>query len=313
MDMPGLGRSFRKLLRVPNDLQLYDAVRAGRVGPDFAITCRGKTDGAGAQAHACITAMAFAKAAGITYLHTPFQKIEHAEGDPALWTTRWESFFNLGNGETIIALDHEAIDLKLFLDQPRLWRREKRIVQAQHFQGVLARYPEFYDAILPRLRQKYHATDKSGFALDRAGEDIVVGVHIRRGDVSGSDPAMADRFTDDARIIATLLDVQNAVKATGRTIRINIYSEGRPEDFARFSDMGCELQIGKDAFATVHNLVESDVLVTAKSAFSFVAGLLSTGVKLYEPFQATSPGDWIVRRADGGFDKETFAARLAGR
>lgn len=306
--MPGLLRLYKKLRRVPNDLQFYDVVKAGRVSPTLAITCRGKRDGGGAQANACISAMAFARATGLTYLHTPFQFIEHAEGDQAAWTQKWEQFFGLATGERVITPTHEAVGVKKFLDQSSLWKREGLVVEAQHFQAICNAHPEMYAAIIPALREKYHAHDKSGIALDKGGEDVTVAVHIRRGDVSVSDAATAGRFTSDERIAHTVREVLAALKAKKKTVRVNIYSEGRTEDFKLFADMGCHLHIGRDVFETVHNLAMSDVLVTAKSAFSFVAGLISTGVKLYEPYQSIAPDDWLKLDADGNFDRQALSA-----
>jgi len=308
--MPGLLRLYKKIRRVPNDLQFYDVVRAGRVSPVLAITCRGKRDGGGAQANACISAIAFAHACGLTYLHTPFQFVEHAEGDQAAWTAKWEEFFGLAAGERVIAPTHDAVGLKKFLDQSGLWKREGIVVEAQHFQSVCNAHPEIYAAIIPSLREKYHAHDKSGIALDKGDEDVTVAVHIRRGDVSVSDAATAGRFTSDERIAHTVREVLAVLAAKGKSARVNVYSEGRAEDFQFFADMGCQLHIGRDVFETVHNLAMSDVLVTAKSAFSFVAGLISTGVKLYEPYQSIAPDDWLTLDADGNFDVRALSARL---
>ncbi|MGV8996598.1 MAG: hypothetical protein ACOH12_06590 [Parvibaculaceae bacterium] len=308
--MPGLLRLYNKLRRVPNDLQFYDVVRAGRVSPTLAITCRGKRDGGGAQANACISAMAFARACGITYLHTPFQFVEHAAGDQAAWTAKWEAFFGLGTGERVITPTHDAVGVKKFLDNASLWKRDGIIVEAQHFQGICNAHPEMYQTIIPSLREKYNAHDKSGITLDKGDEDVTVAVHIRRGDVSVSDAATAGRFTSDERITHTIRDVLAAITAKGKTARVNVYSEGRVEDFKLFADMGCHLHIGRDVFETIHNLAMSDVLVTAKSAFSFVAGLISTGIKLYEPYQSIAPDDWLKLDADGNFDRHAFASLL---
>ncbi|MES1990126.1 MAG: hypothetical protein V4441_04130 [Pseudomonadota bacterium] len=309
--MPGLLRLYKKLRRVPNDLQFYDLVQQGRVSPTLAITCRGKRDGGGAQANACISAMAFARASGIAYLHTPFQFVEHAEGDQAAWTTKWEEFFGLAAGERVITPMQGAVGVKEFLDRAALWKRDGIVVEAQHYQGICNAHPEMYAAILPSLREKYRSHDKSGIALHRGDEDMTVAVHIRRGDVSLRDAATADRFTSDERILKILHRVLAVLAAKGRTVRVNIYSEGRAEDFKLFADLGCHLHVGLDVFETVHNLAMSDVLVTAKSAFSFVAGLISTGVKLYEPYQSIAPDDWLKLDADGNFNHEALSARLS--
>jgi len=309
--MAGLRRLYSKLRRVPNELQLYEAVMAGRVSPDLAITCRGKRDGGGAQANACISAMAFAAATGLRYLHTPFQYVEHAPGDPAEWTRAWEEFFGLGQGETVIGQEHEAVGIKKFLDTSSLWKKSGVTVEAQHFLGICNAHPEFYTAIIPRLWEKYAASDKSGIALDRGDEDLMVAVHIRRGDVSKHDAVTGNRFTDDELLLQKVRDILEVTRDLGLSARVNIYSQGKPEDFAAFAQLGCHLQIDKDAFETVHNLAMSDVLVTAKSAFSFVAGLLSKGVKIYEPFDTVPPGDWMVSEAADPLDKVALRAKIS--
>jgi hypothetical protein len=308
--MAGLKRIYKKLMRVPNDVQLYELVAARRVGSDFAITCRGKTDGAGAQANACITGMAFAQAMGIGYVHTPFQSIQHAVGDKAAWTARWEGFFGLGQGETIVASDHAAYGLKHFLDNSALWKNHGSTVAAAHFEGVCNQHTDFYTAIIPRLREKYAVSDKSGIALDRGDEQVAVAVHIRRGDVSKDDAVTGGRFSDDAHLVQKIREIRQVMDSLGLTARINVYSQGLAEDFADFAELGCHLQINKDAFETFHNLVKSDVLVTAKSAFSFVAGLLSEGVKIYEPFAKQPPADWLVSEIDQPIDKARFAEKI---
>ena len=64
-----------------------------RFGANIAVTCRGKVDGAGAQAMATISAMAMARFARCRYLHSPFTSVAHAEGMPEDWARRWESFW----------------------------------------------------------------------------------------------------------------------------------------------------------------------------------------------------------------------------
>ncbi len=56
---------------------------------------------------------------------------------------------------------------------------------------------------------------------------------------------------------------------------------------------------------TFRDLVEADVLVMAKGAFSYVAGMLSEGIKLFEPNYRALP-NWIVREHDGAFAVAEF-------
>jgi hypothetical protein len=100
------------------------------------------------------------------------------------------------------------------------------------------------------------------------------------------------------------------VRARGETPSIRIFSQGAPEDFKEFAAFGPEFHLDKPAIWTFHQLVEADVLIMARSAFSFVAGILSEGIKLYEPFQERPLPNWIVRDANGRFDDEAFGDQL---
>ena len=121
-------------------------------------------------------------------------------------------------------------------------------------------------------------------------------VHIRRGDVSATRSAKT-HFTPNPPIATTLHRVVALLRARGETPSIRIFSRGAPEDFKEFAAFGPEFHLDKPAIWTFHQLVEADVLIMARSAFSFVAGILSEGIKLYEPFQERPLPNWIVRDA----------------
>src|SRR5262245_5531941 len=72
-------------------------IAEGPLSPEIAVTCRGKRDGAGAQAMAVISALAMARLSGCRYLHSPFTSMAHAEGPREDWAQRWEAFFNFGD------------------------------------------------------------------------------------------------------------------------------------------------------------------------------------------------------------------------
>jgi hypothetical protein len=48
----------------------------------------------------------------------------------------------------------------------------------------------------------------------------------------------------------------------------------------------------------------------SKGAFSYTAGVLNEGIKLYDPQKYRPLQDWIVRAPDGSFDKAQFCERL---
>ena len=60
------------------------------------------------------------------------------------------------------------------------------------------------------------------------------------------------------------------------------------------TDHGVIQAANMDPFTTLRHLTEADLLVTAKSSFSYVAALLNPGLVLYEPFWHGPIPGWIV-------------------
>jgi hypothetical protein len=92
----------------------------------------------------------------------------------------------------------------------------------------------------------------------------------------------------------------------------SLYSEGNVDDFEEFKRLGIDCYINSCPFSTFHSLVSADVLVMAKSSFSHVAGLLSSGVKIYEPFFRQPLKDWIVIGKDGRLSNEVLKGQIQG-
>jgi len=133
------------------------------------ITCRGKTDGCGAQAHAVMSALAFAKAVGVRYLHSPFFRVAHGPKGVD-WALQCESFFGLGNGEKNAGA--ATVPVEMVISKPRPLGRT--VVEAPHYHAFLDRNPDFYRVIAPDLRRKYASSDKSELPLHHAAEGITI-------------------------------------------------------------------------------------------------------------------------------------------
>lgn len=81
--------------------------------------------------------------------------------------------------------------------------------------------------------------------------------------------------------------------------------------FEKFAAQGCHLHLDGDAIEAFHNLVSAAILVQAKRSFSYMAGLISTGVILREHYNLyrAAPG-WIQRGPLGGFDEALLRRAL---
>jgi hypothetical protein len=288
--------------------------------PRLTITCAERTDGAGAQAHTMISAMNFARAFDHEYTHTPFSEIDHADRPMAQWVEAWEKLFNLGEGEQHLDPGHtKAVNYSEF--HPRLYHAVCKILEncrvrpvpgaegsheaEPHFQPFFYHSdlePDSYEALIPDLRRKFQP------GRPRAeNRFITVAVHMRRGDVT---PAHPQRFTPVETVCETTRLVKSLLEDCGQQYRVCLYSQGAVGDFACLEALGAQLCLDVDPVWTMRQLVEADILVMSKSSFSYVAALISDGIKLYEPFWHSPLGSWIARDSAGGFDLPAFECQL---
>ena len=231
--------------------------------------------------HASLSVQAFCRRFGLTYAHTPFTQIEHTSGPQEV--ARWEETFALGTGHPQASeMSLPVVPIKTYARRPGLW-----------FQRVIVALPHAHDYV-DRSKEDYlvYREKKSHTRSDAA---LCIAIHVRRGDVTPTQHA--DRYTPDAKILATLDLVLSHIGE--QKYQVHIYSQGRAEDFVAFSQRGCILHLDEDALADLDGLASANILIIGKSSFSYVAALLSQGLVIYEPFWHKARGDWIsVNQSD---------------
>jgi len=282
------------------------ALRSGALPRTYGILATGKDDGAGSQAQAAMSALCFAEAFGLDYIHRPFATIEHAEGPMGEWVRQWEDYFNLGAGAHAPAQrTAPLVPLEELLKAPGKWP-EDAVVSAPHFLHYCNQDPQAWERALPLLRARFRENKRL-----RPRGTFSIALHMRRGDVSAADKKVARNFTPNAAFLRTLESITDAVSgyASGGT-RIELFSQGDPAIFQDFARFGCELRLDLPALATHRALVDADVLIMSKGAFSYTAGVLNERIVLYDPQKYRPLQSWIVRAPDGSFDTAQFTRRL---
>ena len=267
---------------------------------------RGVHEGPGSQALMAMCAMNFARSNGFTYVHTPFVTVHGADRPTEEWVRMWEDLFNLGAGEVpCTAPRHKVVNYcHILVDIERCFGWEGRT-------NELARN---CIAMIPELRQKYYRGKKP-----RTTREITVAINIRRGEVSASQ--FPHIFTANEVVLQTARNVKTVLDASGAPYRINLYTNGDDSEFEAFSEVGAHIFTNPavDPVWTMQELIEADVLIMGKSSFSFYAGLISDGIKIFDP--PTGPrtwswwdrfpiDDWIPCRPDGSIDAASFAQQL---
>jgi hypothetical protein len=274
------------------------------------ITCSGKNDGAGAQAIAIMSTILFAHDLGLTYVHTPFSKIAHNTDNDSEWECKWENFFNLGKGELCID-DLKESGIKVAdlseLSKIHLYKKNTLYAVSQcHKYANL--FPERYSALSDVFKTKYLNSDKTVYNLNASPLKVNIAVHIRRGDINNSD-SNSIRYTDNICISKIINQIVKILREMGIDTSISIYSQGKESDFGELQDLDVKFYLDQCVFATFHNLVSADVLIMSKSTLSYTAGLLSGGIKIYEPFYHKPLKDWLSIKKLGILE-ETLRAKF---
>lgn len=312
--MPGSKRIFRArglpatALPGPCCAVLFPFLRP----KDSFITCRDRDDGGGAQISARISTMILARLKGLTYAHTPVSNVAHAPaGMPGEeWSRSWEEFFNLGSGEISAAeIESRGYPVVTVPKPHRFFPRSRRLQVVAHCHKVTDHHPEAWASLAPLLREKYALSPKPDLPGYEKGR-LQVAVHLRRGDV-GSSGRFSERYTGDEVVLGRLKRVMDAVGP--ERVIVRLFSQGSPEDFRAFTDLGASLHLDDDVFETFHHFVRSDVLFLAKSTFSYLGGLIGGKLCIYEPFWHPKLPGWLTPdELEGMRLSEAVAGLLSG-
>jgi hypothetical protein len=264
-------------------------------------------------------AINFARACGLTYVHTPFNRILHADRPMQEWLDAWEAHFNFGLGEE--AADLMTLPTGSTTAEIPLLADNREIVNFFYNSGDLLRLfglsdddlTRMFDATIPEFRRKYYSNKSP-----RGNEVLTVCVHVRRGDTL-ADGSRTDRlinrdmWTGTSVIAETVAKVRAVLDAHCIKYKICVFSQRDKDntDLAELDASDTEFFLDADPIWSMREIIEADILIMAKSSFSYVSGLLSDGIKIYEPWLGYPPlSSWVIRDPNGEFDCTAFERQL---
>ena len=271
--------------------KLMRLIQAGRVKCDqLGICSEGKRDGVGAQALAKFSAMCMAEGCGIPYVHRPFLTLAHEELPIDEWISAWENLLGMGSMSSPASQDDFAvIRLEELVSNPELWN-QKVMISSNHFHAFCELAPQFGETVGRKLQKHYH----HGLSANHDPKPVNVCVHVRRGDVRIGDAETQHRYTANHQIIEVIRQINHAVSQTGQEARVRIFSNGEASDFDDFKQLpNVELNLGISAIDTFKELVNADVLVTARSDFSHLAAIYCRGTVICDPRHRTPLPKWL--------------------
>lgn len=271
--------------------KLIKLIESGKIDKtNLSVTSVGKTDGVGAQAMAKFSAMCFARAYDLKYVHAPFGKLAHAEIESTKWTEVWEGLLRMNIEENI--LDRESmhvVGLGEYLEDPKLWKK-KVVIAERHYHAFCELDPACGTAVSKDLQIRFNVEP---LPIVKGGE-FIIGVHVRRGDVSKHDADTKHRFTPNRNTIGILDHVIQVVRKLGYVPRVNVHTNGSTEELADFSIFPeVECHACAPAMETFNSLAKSNILIIAKSDFSMLAGIYCKGIVICDPGYRSPLPEWI--------------------
>lgn len=268
-------------------------IQAKRKVRNCYATFFGGWDGVGAQIHAIISIQIFARKYGLTYVHTPLKDVEHYKGDRSLWSDKWEKFFSLGANELTPSDVSHLYSREKYLKFPFLiFKKENTLYRFSNCHTYTELVIEEYEKIVSELKTKFWSNGINK-KEERQTEVIKISVHIRRGDVTATNN-LVNRYTDDLLIERRIQKIVDCVNGMDIKFTLQVVSQGSEGDFSFLQKFNPVYLLNYDEFESFRELVKSDVLITAKSSFSYVAALLTDGLVYYENFWHTPLSKWVI-------------------
>jgi len=259
------------------------------------ITCIPSThEGAGSQSLMTMRAIDFARAQGLTYVHTPFADIHHADRPMREWAAAWESHFNLGAGEAAIG-DRDTRDSVNFAFTFPMLRA---------LFGVEDDDLPFDEALVRDFRRKYYLNK-----VPRTNVPPSVCIHVRR---LNRHDFHAQDATDMACLTRVVAQVRTILRELGVEHTLRVFSQGAAADFSTFDIPESRLFLDADPLWSMREMIEADLLVTTRGTFGHVTGLLCDGIVLADGL-FPSQRSWLTYDAGGTFDAAALASAVSAK
>jgi hypothetical protein len=204
------------------------------------------------------------------------------------WIHAWEGQFNFGYGEAMS--DGKPFDFQNFNDFFPVFAI-----------GDLYDFTPMLNTTIPEFRRKYYCNK-----APRKNELLTIVVQVRRREVCSSHWM----WTSTSFIAETIARVRAVVDAHKIKYKVIIFSQGDYADIAELYSPDTQVYLDADPIWTMREAIEADILIMAKSSFSYVSALLSDGIKIYEPYLYPPLNDWVIRGPNHEFDQASFEQQL---
>lgn len=157
-------------------------------------------------------------------------------------------------------------------------------------------------------KNKFRSEPNNNFSKN----NLNIAVHIRRGDIvqmkKKNEGNWEDRWMNNLYFVKIIENVKDVLKE--HELDIHIYSQGNKEEFLEFDRFkNVTYHLNEDELASSYNIVLADILILSPSGFSYLAAIISYGLKIAKyPWWHYIPEDneWFRSNSEGVFDFQKF-------
>ncbi len=138
---------------------------------------------------------------------------------------------------------------------------------------------------------------------------VNIAVHIRRGDVGEDHPkaGMEEWWIDLSYYVTILQWLRKQYAGREPDLRLYIISEGTREQFQELEqlEIPCQFILNAEILDSWMYMIQSDILLTGASSFSYHPALFQKGLKISPicRFHYPQADDWIVAERDGSLEQ----------
>jgi len=232
-----------------------------------------RTDGFGAQFQTLLCGIVVIENAGFVYNHIPVKSMEHNYSNDAGFLKKAELCMNIKKNYL-----HQKIAEKNTIKLGKI---------IENFQENIDNYMQSNS--MKNLKYFFRENKKNpndGF--------FTIAVHIRTCNNSNDIAHAVCQSRHDADHTKTYADIFDKFRTLypRKNLKFIVISQGEVDDFSGYVADDVELHLNGDQYESFTEMVFSDVLVMAKSSFSYCAGLLSDADVYYFSFWHKVPSHW---------------------
>ena len=258
--------------------------KAKRLSSNIFITCD-RDDGGGAQLHGRISTLAFARALGIEFLHTPMTNVHFARDkkDVAKWNG--VILFEQISPSISRSVNVQKVTSLRSLIAKLLFSTESHVLlcyEIAHCHGYTDRFPDSISRLIPELKLNI------GPAISSSKEECSESVIHVRGQIGGVDkdsPRRSSLSVIESKIRHSLKNSTNS--------SVVVFTSEFSSELSSFEGNRVSVDYSTDVFGVLNCMVRAQDLYLAKSSLSYVAGILSSGVVHYESFWHPRLNHWV--------------------